>query len=291
MTTSSRKIKLVCGAVLPALLILCLCRAYPLWGWASGTPKEDIALSLKDKVIRDLSSSGLTLAFRIVVTNRAATGRELVRYRYRVIISQKEFLNLDVNLDEPLPIPAARDTLIALPVKISYGLLFGAVGPIEGTGQCDVVGEMVFADERKREEKVGFAYPGEFPIFKDPEVDFMPLKINDLTVGGADIVFRPRFRNQNTYDLIIDRISYRLLFGEKEVLAGLIPGDKSLPRSGERVFSLPFIIDFFDAGKETRELFQKPAIPCRLTGEIEITSAWGNLLIPFDKSQTVPTER
>jgi hypothetical protein len=291
MRISSRMMSLACGAVLPALLILSLRGASPLWRTASGAPREDIALSLKDKVIRDLSSSGLTLAFRIVVTNKAASDRELVRYRYRVVINQKEFLNMDVSLDEPLSIPTGSDTLIALPVKISYRLLFEAVGPVEEKGLCDVVGEMVFADERKREEKVGFAYPGEFPIFKDPEIDFLPLKINDLTVGGTDVVFRPRFRNLNTYDLIIDRISYRLLFGEKEVLAGLISGDKSLPRSGERVFSLPFIVDFFDTGKETRDLFEKPAIPCRLTGEIEITSAWGNLLIPFDKSQTVPTEK
>jgi hypothetical protein len=273
------------------LLFAAFSAAVPLRSHAGGFPREDISLSLREKVIRDLSSSGLTLAFHIVVTNRATSDRELARYRYRVIINQREFLNMSVSLDEPLSVPGGRDTLIALPVKISYPLLFEAVGPVEEKALCDIVGDMVFADDRKREEKIGFAFPGEFPIFKDPEVDFLPLKVNDLTVGGADVVFQPRLKNLNGYELIVTRISYSLSFGEKEVLSGLIPGDKSLPRSGDRAFSLPFIIDFFEAGKDVRDLFQKPALPCRLVGEIEIASVWGRLLIHFDKSQTVPVEK
>jgi hypothetical protein len=278
-------------AALSLLLSAAFSGAVPLRSHAGGFPREDISLSLREKVIRDLSSSGLTLAFHIVVTNRATSDRELVRYRYRVIINQREFLNMSVSLDEPLPVPGGRDTLIALPVKISYPLLFEAVGPVEEKALCDIVGDMVFADDRKREEKIAFAFPGEFPIFKDPEVDFLRLKVNDLTVGGADVVFQPRFKNLNGYELIVTRISYSLSFGEKEVLSGLIPGDKSLPRSGDRAFSLPFIIDFFEAGKDVRDLFQKPALPCRLVGEIEIASVWGRLLIRFDKSQTVPVEK
>jgi LEA14-like dessication related protein len=278
-------------AVVPVFLVLSVSLAAPLGSLGAGSPREDISLALKEKVIRNLSSSGLVLAFHVAVTNKAKSDRELVRYRYRVLVNRKEFLNMSVTLDQPISLPGGRDTLVALPVKISYPLLFESVGPIEDKALCDLVGEMFFAYEKKREEKVGFAFPGEFPIFKDPEVDFLPLKVNDLTVGGADIVFRPRFRNLNRYDLLIDRISYRLSFGDKEVQSGLIPGDKSLPPSGDKEFSLPFIIDFFEAGKDMRELFQKPAMPCRLAGEIEIGSVWGRLLISFDKAQTVPIEK
>ncbi|MGA2532903.1 MAG: LEA type 2 family protein [Candidatus Aminicenantales bacterium] len=278
-------------AALAALLLLIRAGGFASPAGPGPPPKEDITLSLKDKVIRDLSSSGLTLAFHIAVSNRSASDRDLVRYHYRVIINQKVFLDMTVGLDAPLPVPAGRDTLLALPVKISYPLLFDAVGPVEDKALCDIVGEMSFADARKREDRVGFAYPGEFPIFKDPEVEFLPIQLNDLTVGGADVIFRTRFKNFNGYDLVVDRLSFRLLFGDKEVLSGAMPGDKSLPRSGEKVFSLPFLIDFFEAGKDLRELLQKAAVPCRLAGEVEITSAWGKLLIRYDKTQDVPVAK
>jgi hypothetical protein len=280
------------SSLLAALLLLVIVPgASPLRESVSGMPREDIILSLKQKVIRDLSSSGLTLAFHIAVTNRDSSDRALVRYRYRVVINQREFLNLTVALDEPLSVPAGRETLIALPVKISYPLLFAAVGAVEDKALCDIIGEMVFADERKREGRVGFAFPGEFPIFKDPEIEFLPLKVNDLTVGGADVLFRARFRNLNRYALLVERISFRLFFGDQEVFPGPVEGDKSLPPAGEKIFSLPFIIDFFEAGKGVRELFQKTEMPCRFAGEIEIMSAWGKLLVHFDKTANVAVEK
>jgi LEA14-like dessication related protein len=258
-----------------------------LQAWAAGGPaaKDDVVLALKDKVIRNLSSSGLTLAFHVGLTNPSSVPRELVRYRYRVTINQKEFLNMTVPLDEPLPVPPNGETLIALPVKISYDLLRAAVGPVEGKALCDIVGDMFFQNDRKKEQRAPFAFSGEFPIFLDPEIEILPLKVNDLTVGGADVVFRPRFKNPNGYELLVDKISFALFFGGREVLSGPIPGDKSLPRAGEKTFSLPFLLDFFEIGETMREDFQKDEIPCRFAGEIEVISVWGRLLIRFEKAQ------
>jgi len=258
-----------------------------LMAWASGEPaaKDDIVVALKDKVIRNLSSSGLTLAFHIGLTNPSSAPRELVRYRYRVTINQRDFLNMTVPLDEPLTVPPNGETLIALPVKISYDLLRAAVGPVEGQALCDIVGDMFFQNDRKKEQRAPFAFSGEFPIFLDPEIEVLPLKVNDLTVGGADVVFRPRFRNPNGYELLVEMISFALFFGDREVLSGQIPGDKSLPRAGERTFALPFLLDFFEIGEKMREDFQKDEIPCRFAGEIEVMSVWGRLLVRFEKTQ------
>ena len=267
-----------------------VCLALFLGGLEVGTAgepaaKDDIVVALKGKVIRNLSSSGLTLAFHIGLTNPSSAPRELVRYRYRVTINQREFLNMTVPLDEPLPVPPNGETLIALPVKISYDLLRAAVGPVEGKALCDIVGDMFFQNDRKKEQRAPFAFNGEFPIFQDPEIEILPLKVNDLTVGGADVVFRPRFRNPNGYELLVEKISFALFLGDREVLSGPIPGDKSLPRAGEKTFSLPFLLDFFETGEKMREDFQKDEIPCRFAGEIEVMSVWGRLLVRFDKAQ------
>jgi len=258
---------------------------------AAPAAKDDLVLSLKEKVIRNLSSSGLVLAFHIAVDNGYTKPRELVRYRYRVRIDQKEYVNTTVALEAPLAVPAGGQTLIALPVKISYDLLRAALGPIENKALCDVVGDMYFRNEKGKEQKAGFAYSGEFPIFQDPEVDILPLKVNDLTVGGADVVFRPRFKNFNGYELIVDVIEFELYFAGHQVLAGPVPGDKSLPRTGEKIFSLPFLLDFFEAGEEVREAFKKEEFPCRFAGRIEIASVWGRLHIRFDKTQALRLEK
>ncbi|HSA95178.1 MAG TPA: LEA type 2 family protein [Acidobacteriota bacterium] len=258
---------------------------------AAAAAPADLTLALREKVIKDLSSSGLVLAFHIGVTNASASPRELVRYHYRVRIIQIEYLNMTVSLETPLTLPPERETLVALPVKISYDNLRAAIGPVEGQAPCDVVGEMFFRNERGKEQKVLFAFSGEFPIFQDPEVDILPLKVNDLTVGGADVVFRPRFKNFNGYELIVDLVEFELYFAGHQVLVGPIPGDKSLPGTGEKIFSLPFLLDFFEAGEEVREAFAKEEFSCRFTGRIEIASVWGRLHIRFDKTQNVRLEK
>jgi LEA14-like dessication related protein len=256
-----------------------------------GSAKDDVLLAMKDRVVRDLSSRGLTLAFHIGMTNQTSASRSLVRYRYRVTVNQREFLNMSVDLPEPIPAPPGIETLIALPVRITYELLFAAVGPIEERAACDVVGDLYFLTERKREQRFPFAFSGEFPIFKDPEIEIRPLAVGDLTVGGADVVFRAVFRNHNPYDLLIDRIDFRLEFGGQEVLSGPVPGDKSLPAKWEKEFSLPFLIDFFEAGEAMRDLFRGEEIACRFSGLVEAGSAWGRLLIPFDERRTLRFDR
>ncbi len=258
---------------------------------APAAAKDDVRLALKEKVIRDLSSTGLVLAFHVAVTNPASSPRDLVRYRYRVRIDQKEYINTAVALDAPLTVPADGETLIALPVKITYELLRQAVGPIEGQALCDIVGDMYFLNERRREQKASFAFSGEFPIFRDPEVDLLPLEVLDLTVGGADVVFRPRFRNANGYDLLVDAIDFELFFSGRPVLAGAIEGDKSLPRAGEKSFALPFLVDFFEAGEEVREGFAKDEFQGRFAGRVVIASVWGPLVIRFDKTQALRLDK
>ncbi len=279
-------------SIRPTLAVACLAVLLgALQGAAAAGARDEVALALKEKVIKDLSSSGLTLAFHVALTNTAAAPRELVRTRYRVRINQKEYLNMTVTLEAPLSVPPDGETLIALPVKISYDLLRAAVGPVEGQALCDIVGDMFFRNERKKEQRAPFAFSAEFPIFQDPEVEILPLKVNDLTVGGADVVFRPRFKNANGYELIVDNIDFELFFSGREVLAGPIPGDKSLPRTGEKTFALPFLLDFFEAGENVREGFQKDEFPCRFAGRIEIMSVWGRLIIRFDKTQALRLEK
>ena len=67
--------------------------------------KDDVTLTLKEKVIKNLSSSGLVLAFHVAVANPSSGPRRLVRYRYRVRIDQQEYINTTVALDEPLTVP------------------------------------------------------------------------------------------------------------------------------------------------------------------------------------------
>ena len=251
---------------------------------AEASAKKDLSITLKEQKAVGLTSSGLVLSFHLNVANSSQAPYFLTSYSYRVLINQREYLSLQTALDRPLPIAARGSTLISLPVKITYELLFQAIPGIEEKASCDLSGELTFADSRDRQDRLPVAVSGSFPIFKDPEVELLPLQIKDLTVGGSDLTFEVKFKNPNFFDLIVDRITYKLLFTGKTVSEGMFGGNKNLDARGERVFSLPMLLDFFEIGVEVYDALQKKSLPCRFSGEIEVDSVWGKLRIPFDKS-------
>lgn len=277
-----------------AATVLCLCAAVAagVSGRDAVPGAADLTAVLEGTSIQDLSSAGLTLSFRLKVANTAASPRRLSRYAYRVTVNARTYLDLAVALDEPIPVPARGEAMIAVPVKITYALLTAAVGPVPDSVSCRLAGELYFRDDRGREEKVALDLAGDFPVFREPDLDFLPLRVKALTLGGADLAFRARFSNPNGYDLLADRIAYRLELAGTTVLEGTVDGRKDMPAGGSREIELPFILDFFEAGAEgLHAALESGAVPGRLWGEMEIASAWGRLRIPFDRRGTIVPER
>jgi len=256
---------------------------------AAGSFKQDLSVSNYDKQVRDLSAQGLTLLFQIRIGNASSQPCTLTRYEYRVVINQAEYLRLDVPLDQPIRIAPSGETLLSLPLKITYRHLFQAIPGLEAADKanCFLMGNLVFADERRREEKIPITFGGEFPIFRDPAITLLPLRIKDLTVGGADLVFQVKLSNPNSYELFVDAVRFSAAFGEREVAEGEIPGDKNIEPKGERIFELPTLISFFEVGQEVFGLLQASAVVCRFWGEIDVTTVWGRIKVPFDVRQTL----
>lgn len=271
-----------------ALWILLL---IPAGGGVSAASRKDLAIALKEQKIDELTASGLVLAFHLNIANSSATPYFLTGYTYRVLINLREYLNLPVVLDQPLEIRARGETLISLPIKISYALLFEAIPGVEEKASCDLTGEMVFLDSRKREEKIPFAASGSFPIFKDPEVELLPLEARDLTIGGSDLSFEVRFKNPNAFDLIVDKISYSLALSGQKIADGSFGGNKNIDAKGDKVFSLPLLLDFSELGKDVYDAFQNSAVPCHFSGVMEVSTIWGQLHIPFDKTSDIPVSK
>ncbi len=262
-----------------------------LWAAAPSLAARGLKVTVLEKNIRDLHSDGLKLVFTLGVTNQEPAERLLVRYEYKVEINQKEFFSNSVSLDEPIRIPSGGDSYIGLPVKITYSYLSATIGELGTGGVCEVRGHLYFQDEKNRESKVSFSASGDFPIFKEPVVSIKPLKLVDLTVGGADLVFSVSIENPNPYALLVDKLGYTLKFADVKVSEGAFEGDKSLPEKGQKTFSLPMLLDFFEIGEGLRTAFGGKEIACDFTGVIEVQSVWGRLVLPFEAKAVLPLEK
>ncbi len=268
-----------------------------LWAFASSalplSLRKDLSISLEEKKIKDLSVSGLFLIFYVKISNSSSSPYFLSSYDYRFVVNQKEYFRLSTPLEEYIRIEAKGNTLLSFPLKITYAHLFRAVEGIEREDkvQCYLTGAMTFSDGRREKGRLPIAFSGEFPIFKKPEIEFLTLQVKEMTIGGADISFKVSFKNSNAFELLVDRIRYGFHLGGKPVGEGIISGDKNIEGGEIRIFSIPFLMSFFEAGKEVYIQLRQPSALCRFFGEIEVRTAWGYIKIPFDKSDKVTISR
>lgn len=255
--------------------------------------EKDLSISLNAKRIRDFTVSGLSLVFYVNISNSSSSSYYLSKYDYRFVVNQQEYLRLQTSLSEQIEIGAKGNTLISLPVKITYAHLFEVVKEAEkfNKAQCYLTGGMTFSDGRREKGRLPVAFSGEFPIFKPPEADIVSLEVHAMTIGGADLTFEVSFKNSNVFELLVDRISYRLSLGEKPIGGGEISGDKNIESLDAKVFSLPLLIEFYDVGKDVYNILHQPSALCRVKGEMVIRTIWGRLEIPFDKSKKIAVSR
>jgi LEA14-like dessication related protein len=268
-----------------------------LWVFSSSalpvSLREDLSVSLEEKKIKDLNVSGLFLIFYVNIANSSSLPYYLSSYNYRFVVNQKEYFRLSNYLKEYIRIEAKGTTLLSFPVKITYENLFRVVEGIENEdkAQCYLKGAMTFSDGRQEKGRLPFAFSGEFPIFKKPEVEFLNLQVKEMTIGGAEISFKMSFKNSNAFELLVNRIRYGFHLEGKSVGEGIISGDKNIESREIRVFSIPFLLSFFEVGKEVSLQLRQSSARCRFFGDIEVRTAWGYIKIPFDKSDNVAVSR
>jgi LEA14-like dessication related protein len=254
---------------------------------------KDLKITVMEKRIRDFSLDGLTLVFYVNITNSSSKEYYLSGYEYRFIVNQTDYLQLQTGLDEGLMIEEKGETLVAFPVKITYENLFRVIPEMRNElhATCNLVGWARFSDKRRERGKLALAFTGDFPIFWEPEIELGQLRVNALTIGGADIHFEVKFKNKNRFDLIVDRINYTFTLAGYEIKKGSISGDKNIDKQGEKLFSLPVLLDFFEIGKEVYDVINKSSAQSRFAGEIDVNTVWGRLTIPFDKQELITITR
>jgi hypothetical protein len=252
---------------------------------AAGPAKKDIAISLERKEIRQMDGSGLILVFYLQIANSERSAYSLVEYDYRVVVQDTDYFALRTALEEPIPCAGESTTRISLPLRITYADLLERV-PSAADGAkalCYVIGEMIFADSRGRQEKIPFAFSGEFPVFRPLEVEIRPLEVETLTIGGAVFTVIFSYRNRNDFEMVLGKLTYRLDLEGRTIASGTVPPGKRIGSRGEITLTRPHMLEFFEVGREVFETMQKPFAPGELSVEAQAESIWGE--IELDSSQ------
>ncbi len=275
------KKKYIC---LPILLMMVVCFGY------AGPLDKDLLITLEVKQVENLSTTSLDYVFYLNIKNISSKSYYLTRYRYRFVVNEVEYLQINTAPSAGLELRPSETTMVAISVKITYEHLFRA---IEGVNEmdsipCYLMGELFFSDGRRERGSLPIAFSGEFPIFKAPGVEIVSLDANAVSIAGADLDFHVKFKNGNGFNLRVHKITYNLKLGGHPVDVGQIEGDKNIEEKGEKVFTIHLLLNFFDVGKQLYPILQKSDVEAAFSGEIGFLTQWGRMQIPFSINKKLP---
>ncbi len=255
--------------------------------------EDDIQISVKETRIKDFSMAGLSYVFYVHITNSSSSAYYLSRYDYRFLINQEEYFRLQRPLEKKIKIEPRKNKLLSFPIKITYAHLFRLIEGVETQDHAEGnwTGTMSFSDDKKERGRLSFSFSGEFPIFQSPEIQFLSLHVNNLTIGGADVTFQVSIRNPNIFDLLVERIHHKSYLRNNLISEEVSSEELDIVSRGEKSFAFPVLLNFFEVGKEVYTMLQRSSSLCRFEGVIEAKTKWGRVKIPFDQTGRVKISR
>ncbi len=259
----------------------------------SAPAKKDIVISLERKEIRQMDGSGLILVFYLQIANYERSAYSLAEYDYRVVVQDTDYFALRTVLEEPIAVAGEATTRISLPLKITYADLLERV-PAAAEGPkalCYITGTMIFVDTRGRQEKIPFAFSGEFPVFHELEVEIQPLEVKTLTIGGSEFSVVFTCRNRNSFEMVLGRLAYRLDLEGRTIAEGIVGTGKRIGSLDEITLSLPHMLEFFEVGREVYDTLQKPSAAGELSIKTGAESIWGDIEVDSVKKGEVQINR
>ncbi len=255
--------------------------------------EDDIQISVKETRIKDFSMAGLSYVFYVHITNSSSSAYYLSRYDYRFLINQEEYFRLQRPLEKKIKIEPRKNKLLSFPIKITYAHLFRLIEGVKTQDHAEGnwTGTMSFSDDKKERGRLSFSFSGEFPIFQSPEIQFLSLHVNNLTIGGADVTFQVSIRNPNIFDLLVERIHHKSYLRNNLISEEVSSEELDIVSRGEKSFAFPVLLNFFEVGKEVYTMLQRSSSLCRFEGVIEAKTKWGRVKIPFDQTGRVKISR
>jgi LEA14-like dessication related protein len=229
----------------------------------------------------------------VSISNISSKTYYLSGYNYRFVVADSEFFRLQIPLDPGIKIVSDEETLISLPVKITYDLLFEETGRMitEDSLKCFLMGSFHFSDGTREKGRIPVAFSGEFPIFKELETDALPVMVNDLTIGGADLLFRMAFRNKNEKDLTIVNMRYEIRVAGRELSQGVIQDSILVSGKQEETLEIPVLVSFFDVGKDLYRYLKQDSAPVHILINLEIVTPWNRFSLPLELNKELPLEK
>lgn len=205
-----------------------------------------------DIVRVDFTSASLRV--NVEIDNPNPVGLTLSAYDWGLDVSEERVL--EGRVEELISLDANGVSTLPIPLDIRFDSLAAAGVSLRGTDSLPLGMQlgMEVALPYMGSVRLDVGAKTEVPLLKPPVIRPARIRVDRLSLSGADITLTANVKNPNSRALTIQTLEGRLSVGGREWgLVGL-EGEASLPAGGERAITFRASVDFGEVGRSAWSL-------------------------------------
>lgn len=266
---------------------------------APGCSTIDKALSGMDKPsasvegahLSNLSLRSASLVFDVKISNPYDADLPLANLDYALAARSTQFLTGQAAISGAVPARGSR--VVQVPATVVFTDLLGAVS---GTRLGQVVPYKADLDLSVNAPALGplhlpITHSGDLPIPNVPGVELADIKWGNVSLDSADATIKLRLTNTNEFPVDLQNLTYALQLEGAEVFSGKTARPLSLKPGQSGDLDIPVSASAGKVGLALVNMVRKAQAGYTMHGTTDLTTPFGPLSIPFDKSGNTPMSR
>ncbi len=253
----------------------------------SGASKPDARITSVKLTGLDLTAADLQ--FGVQVVNPYPVPLPLVQLDYAMSSGDSAFLS--GSSTEQGVIPANGSSTFAVPARVNFAQLLAAVSGVRPgqvipyTIDATVGLDLTVLDEKVLEPlRLPLQKSGELPVPAVPGIELSSVDWTNLDLQQAAATLNLQVTNNNQFPIDLSRLNYGLSLGGTEVARADVFEQSWIPAGGDGQLQIPISLSPQSLGVAGFNMLLGSGAAYRLQGNLDASTPYGPISLPFDKS-------
>lgn len=238
--------------------------------------------------ISALSFDGVDLLFDLRIQNPNNIGLKLAGFDYDFLLDGNPFVK--GNQNKGIEIPSLGAENIQLPLTLKFTDIYQTFQNLreQGVSNYQIKCGFSFDVPVLGAIRIPVSKTGELPMIKLPKLSFNALKLDKLTLTGANLKLSLKMNNPNVFSMILDKMQYDFKLNGLSIISGLSNKSMQMKEKGESIIDIPVSVDFLTVGMSAYQILNgNKTLNYQLGGNLDLTSSLpllGKVNLPFELS-------
>jgi len=246
--------------------------------------------------ISGLSFDSLDLLFDLEVTNPNPAGIHLSELDYDFLLNNNSFLK--GKQEHGLEIKARSTNIVQIPLSLNFVDVYNTFQSLKNQDSTtyEISAGLLFNIQiLGAPQRIPIRKRGTLPLLKPPKISVASLKLNNLSLTGADLSLNVKLINPNAFRFIIKGMTYDFEINGAQWLSGNSQENLQISAKDESLLKFPISLDFFQIGRSVVQLLKNDQpLEYRFKGAVNLDSSLpllGAVHLPFDRSGRIGIQK